>query len=211
MSIICFEGASAVGKTSTADCFKTFSGAFVVPEVNLLFERPENESPDWYFERQVERWQIAQEQSKFYPLVILDGDPFQPFWFAWTYDFVGWQSLDLMTRFYQPKVQSKKLGFPDRYFIFRANETDLRKRKDADQTRARRNFETVLKIVEPQRRYFQAMQEMFPNRVRFLEAKAVESNVEFIQKDVSELINFKEIEAKVLFDIMTEWLQQHKA
>jgi hypothetical protein len=87
MPIICFEGASAVGKTTTADCFKTTGGAFVVPEVNLLFERPEDAPPEWYFERQVQRWQIAQEQSSFYRLVILDGDLFQPLWYSWAYNF----------------------------------------------------------------------------------------------------------------------------
>ncbi len=211
MSIICFEGASAVGKTTTANRFKTICGAFVVPEVNLLFQRPENESPEWYFERQVERWQIAQEQSKSYPLVVLDGDPFQPFWYCWAYNFVGWQSLDLMERFYQPKVQSKTLGFPDRYFIFSTNEAELRKHKEADATRRRRGFETTLKMIEPQRCYFQEMQNFSPHQVRFLEAKNIETNVEFVQEDISDLANSNKIEAGVLFSKMVEWLQENEA
>src|SRR5215204_5437527 len=101
MSIICFEGASAVGKTTTAKALKD-DGAFVVPEVNQLFNRPENEAFEWYFERQVERWRIAEQQSKIYDLVILDGDPFQPLWYNWAYDFVGWQKLDFMEQFYRP-------------------------------------------------------------------------------------------------------------
>ena len=211
MSIICFEGASAVGKTTTANRFKTMCGAFVVPEVNLLFERPKNESPDWYFERQVQRWQIAQEQSKSYRLVILDGDPFQPFWYCWAYNFVGWQSLDFMEQFYQRKIQNKMFDFPDRYFIFSANEAELRKRKEADATRQRRGFETHLRMIEPQRRYFQAMQDFSPNRVRFLEAETVETNVKSIQEDISDLLDSNEIEAKVLFSKMVEWLQKNKA
>ncbi len=211
MSIICFEGASAVGKTTTANRFKTICGAFVVPEVNLLFERPENESPEWYFEREIARWQIAQEQSKFYRLVILDGDPFQPFWYNWAYNFVGWQSLDFMERFYQPKIRSKMLDFPDRYFIFSTNEAELRKRKKTDATRQRRSFETHLQMIEPQRRYFQAMQIFSPNRVRFLEAETVETNVEFIKEDVSDLANSNKIEAGILFSKMIEWLQENEA
>jgi len=211
MSIICFEGASAVGKTTTANRCKTICGAFVMPEVNLLFERPENESPEWYFERQAERWQIAQEQSKSYHLVILDGDPFQPFWYSWAYNFVGWQSLNFMEQFCQPKIQNKTLGFPDKYFIFSANEDELKRRKGADASRQRHGFETHLRMIEPQRRYFRAMQEFSPNRVRFLEAETVETNVERIQEDVSDLANSNKIEAEVLFSKMVEWLQKNEA
>lgn len=211
MSIICFEGASAVGKTTTANRFKTICSAFVVPEVNLLFERPKNEPPEWYFERQVERWQIAQEQSNSYRVVILDGDPFQPFWYCWAYNFVGWQSLDFMEHFYQRKIQNKTLGFPDRYFIFSTNEAELRKRKEADATRQRHGFETHLRMIESQRRYFQAMQEFSPNRVRFFEAKTIETNVEFIQKNISDLANSDEIEDGNLFSKMVEWLQENEA
>lgn len=211
MSIICFEGASAVGKTTTANRFKSSGGAFVVPEVNLLFERPENESPEWYFERQIERWQIAQEQCKSYRLVILDGDPFQPLWYSWAYKFVGWQSLDFMVQFYGSKIQSLTLGFPDRYFIFGASEVELRKRQGADATRRRSGFETHLRMIEPQRRYFQAMQNSAPNRVRFLEAKTVETNVESIQADISALVDANDIAAEVLFSQMVEWLQENEA
>jgi thymidylate kinase len=209
--IICLEGASAVGKTTTANCFKASDGVFIVPEVNLLFEKRENASAEWYFERQVERWQIAQEQSAIHRLVILDGDPFQPLWYSWAYNFLGWQSLDFMEQFYQPKIQNKTLGFPDRYFIFSANEAELRERKDRDTTRQRRGFETHLRMIEPQRRYFQAMQKISPRRVRFLEAKTVETNVEFIQEDVSGSANFNEIEAGTLFKKMVEWLRENEA
>ncbi|HEY8560173.1 MAG TPA: AAA family ATPase [Pyrinomonadaceae bacterium] len=78
MPIICFEGASAVGKTTTSNALRDERGARVVPEVNQLFARPENEPAEWYFERQVERWRIARERSRRGALVVLDGDPFQP-------------------------------------------------------------------------------------------------------------------------------------
>ena len=211
MSIICFEGASAVGKTTTADNFKTKYGAFVVPEVNQLFDRPENESAEWYFERQVERWLTAQEQSKFYRLVILDGDPFQPLWYCWAYNFVGWQSLDFVERFYQPRIQNETLGFPDLYFIFSTTEVELRKRKANDVNRQRRGFETHLKTIEPQRRYFQAMQTFSPNQVSFLEAESIENNIEFVRECVSVLSKRGEIGSAVLFDEIIHWLRKNEA
>lgn len=206
MPIICFEGASAVGKTTTANRLKTIGGAYVVPEVGVLFERPRNESPEWFFERQVERWQIADEQSKSHSLVILDGDPFQPLWYCWAYDFVGWQSLDFIRRFYQPKIQIKTLRFPDRYFIFSADEAELRRRKQSDATRQRRGFETHLRMIEPQRRYFETIQNFSPNRVRFVEAKTIETNIEFIEQNVSDSINSNESKSEFLFGKMINWL-----
>jgi len=211
MPIICFEGASAIGKTTTADCFKADSGALVVPEVNLLFEKPGNASAEWYFERQVERWQIANEQSSFYRLVILDGDPYQPLWYSWAYNFIGWQSLDFIEWFYQPKIQDKTLGFPDRYFIFNATEVELRKRKDADAARQRRGFEKHLQMIKSQRRYFQAMQTFSPHRVCFFEAESIKTNVKFIQKDIFDSIKFDEIESEILFNKMVRWLSENNA
>ncbi|MEC2554936.1 chloramphenicol acetyltransferase, partial [Bacillus tropicus] len=43
MGIIAFEGASAVGKSTTCRELEKNYGAYIIPEVNLLFERPKNE------------------------------------------------------------------------------------------------------------------------------------------------------------------------
>lgn len=211
MPVICFEGASAVGKTTTADSLRAKYGAFVVPEVNLLFDRPEAESAEWYFERQVERLVIAQEQIKFHPLVILDGDPFQPLWYNWAYNFESWQNLDFMEQFYQPKIQNKTIGFPDLYFVFSTNEIELRKRKDGDTSRRRRGFETHLKMIEPQCRYFRAMQSFSPSRVFFLEAKSVKTNIKFVRERISVFSKHSETESKVLFGRIFQWLRENEA
>lgn len=78
MGIIAFEGASAVGKSTTCCELEKNYGAYIIPEVNSLFERPKNEHRTWYFEKQVERWNIAVQKSEQYELVILDGDIYQP-------------------------------------------------------------------------------------------------------------------------------------
>ena len=59
MSIICLEGASAVGKTTTSIAIAKKTNTYIIPEVNLLFERPTKETKTWYLERQVGRWQIS--------------------------------------------------------------------------------------------------------------------------------------------------------
>ena len=211
MPIICFEGASAVGKTTTADAFKEFDGAFVVPEVNQLFARSEHEPVEWYFERQVERWQIAAKESRNHPLVILDGDPFQPLWYNWAYDFDGWQNLEFMEAFYRSAMQNKLIDFPSAYFIFSTSETELRKRRAGDAFRQRRHFETHLQMIAPQRRYFEAMRALSPTRVLFLEAETVETNVEFIRRNTAGLKSPAEPESEFLLNKMIKWLRENKA
>lgn len=211
MPIICFEGPSAVGKTMTAATLKASYGAFIVPEVNQIFNRPEDEPAEWYFERQVDRWSVALEQSKSQHLVILDGDPFQPLWYCWAYDFVGWQNLSFMEQFYQPRIQNKTIEFPDLYIVFSASEGDLRKRNASDPNRKRRGFEKHLEMIEPQRRYFEAMRTFSPNQVLFLKAETIEMNVEFIQASVASLIEENGDEPGDLFDKMIKWLRENKA
>jgi thymidylate kinase len=74
MTIICLEGASSVGKTTTFSILKTEFEFEVIPELNVLFKRPENESDTWYFERQVERWELAEDISLNGNVAVLDGE-----------------------------------------------------------------------------------------------------------------------------------------
>ncbi len=209
MPIICLEGPSAVGKTATASALAVTEGAHVIPEVNLLFERPMNEAPEWYFERQAERWALAAEASRNYRLVILDGDPFQPLWYNWAYGFVGWQGLDFMDAFYRPRLAQGEINFPDLYVVFGASEEVLRERKDADRTRQRRGFEAHRRFIEPQRRYFAAMQRLSPDLVRFIHARSVEESIRTVQMLADKASPQRN--PVELFASLIEWLRQHPA
>ena len=211
VSIICFEGPSAVGKTTTADAFSADYDAFVVPEVNALFSRPEDEPADWYLERQVERYSIAQENNRANRTVILDGDPFQPLWYGWVYGYVTQQSLDFMEQFYGPKILAGTIAFPDLYIIFDTNKVELRNRKESDTHRQRRNFEKHLKMIEPQQRYFCAMNRFSPGRVQFLEAESIHRNLEFIRNSFSGTNLYTVKESSVLFENVIEWLEEYVA
>jgi hypothetical protein len=61
--IVAFEGAPAAGKSTTADYLAAHHDALRIPEVNVLFDRPVDEPYDWYFERQLDRWDIAVEKN----------------------------------------------------------------------------------------------------------------------------------------------------
>lgn len=177
MPILCFEGPSAVGKTTTASALAAIESDFVIPEANTLFARSENEAPEWYLERQVERYALAANQARRHSLVVLDGDPFQPLWYNWAYGFAGWQGLDALEAFYRPRLLHGDISFPDLYIVFSADIKVLRERKEADQARRRHRFETHLQFIEPQQRYFAALRRFSPERVRFLDARDVGQSV----------------------------------
>lgn len=119
MPLICLEGASAVGKTTTCSEIEKRYHAYIIPEVNFLFERPKVESRTWYVERQVERWQIAQEKLITHDIVIFDGDIFQPLSYNWCFDFqVFNQSLEFLADFYRKKFLKRKSGFLINIFTF---------------------------------------------------------------------------------------------
>ena len=208
--IVCLEGPSAVGKTTTCLTLAEQLGAYIVPEVNALFSRPVNASPNWYLERQVERWEIAQRQRKLGALAVLDGDLFQPLWYNWAYDFIGWQNLDALSEFFRPQIEAGTLGFPERYACLFINEDELKRRKDADQTRTRRNFDAHLRLVQAQSRYFAAMSCLAPGMVHQVEAESVETNLKSI-KDIIAAPAPNSVNALNLFDGLVGWLQSNKA
>jgi hypothetical protein len=211
MPIICLEGASAVGKTTMANFLKDNYGAFVVPEVNQLFTKPENAPTEWYLERQIERWTIAKKQSQSHPLAILDGDPFQPLWYNWVYEFINLQGLECIEQLYLPKLQNKTLDFPDGYFILSANETELRQRRANDINRTRSNFEKHLKLIQPQIRYFQTMKSFSGHLVYFLEARTIKASAEIVLEKMANFVKRDDTDSVMLFNRMIRWLRENEA
>ncbi|PGM88157.1 AAA family ATPase [Bacillus cereus] len=198
MGIIAFEGASAVGKSTTCRELEKNYGAFIIPEVNLLFERPKNEHRTWYFEKQVERWNIAVQKSQQYELVILDGDIYQP--------------LSLIENFYKEKIINEEIGFPDQYFYLYTSEEELRKRKESDGTRKRRNFEQHLHIAKPFQRYYENLNNVTKGYCKLIGVKNVKTNEMEIIKSLKDLKVNEEIRFDISrLDAITRWLQENRA
>jgi thymidylate kinase len=204
MSIVCFEGPSAIGKTTTARALQTSHSIEVIPDVAGLFERPSDGPADWYFERQVERWQLAQRCSVD---VVLDGDPFQPLWYNWAYDFAGWQSLDQLRAFYRPRVARNEIAFPDFYVLFTASIEALHQRKLRDPARSRRNFERHLRFIEPQKKYFAAMEEFAPGLVLIASSGIIDQNVAAVARALRSPRTRPD--SLALFDALIDWLHRH--
>jgi hypothetical protein len=163
-SIICLEGASAAGKTTLSHAIAARTGAAVIAEVWALFEHPSPEPPLWYLERQVERWRFAIESSERYGLSILDGDPFQPLWYGWAYGFIEPHTLTTVTSFYHDAIATGSL--------LTVAEPELRRRKQGDISRSRRNFAKYLSLHRHQPRYFSAMNTICPGLAYVLDAGA---------------------------------------
>lgn len=208
--IICLEGPSAVGKTTTCSALVEQNNAFVVPEVNALFARPAEEAPNWYLERQVERWEIAQEHSANGRLVVLDGDVFQPLWYNWSFGFAEYQPLEALSAFYRPCLNADAIGFPDHYVHLFIDENKLRSRKEADQTRTRRGFDANLRLLQTQPRYFERLSRFLPGRVHSVEAKSVETNRQHLLR-CSRTPAPPAVSSLKIFDNIVEWLQSSKA
>ena len=205
MPVLCLEGPSAVGKTTIAAALASQRSARVVPEVNVLFERPQDAPPAWYLDRQAERWTLATDAARDHRLVLLDGDPFQPLWYNWAYGFAGWQSLDALGAFYRPRIVRGEMRFPDRYVVFGASEDALRERKTSDRARRRGGFEAHLRFIGPQRRYFEAMETLSPGQVRFLDARTVEESACAVEALAGD------IEAERHPVALIDWLRRHPA
>lgn len=209
MAIICLEGASAVGKTTTSNELARMGNTYIVPEVNLLFERPKFEKNTWYLERQVDRWQIAQEKQSEYDLVILDGDIFQPLSYNWCFDFKLYeQSLDLIYNFYQKEINTGNMMFPDKYFYLYTDINNLKKRKENDRARKRRNFEAHLDILEPHRRYYEALNQIEQQFVHLIEAKNIENNAKIIKDNIPSSTPYRDSEG--VLDRIKNWLMKNK-
>ena len=182
MRAICLEGPSAAGKSSLSRALVTVIGAAAVPEVRQLFSRPVDSESDWYLQRQQERWEIACRSAPEGALAILDGDILQPLWYGWAYGFSNYHSFSELVAFYRPLIASASLAFPDKYFVLESSVEELRVRKASDATRTRRNFEHHLELIEPQRKYFQALEALEPALVHWLPSTTVPRNMETIQR-----------------------------
>ncbi|WP_282940155.1 chloramphenicol acetyltransferase [Paenibacillus sp. RC67] len=210
MPIICLEGTSAVGKTTTCRMFAEKYDAYVVEETHFLFNRPTNmqgaQLVDWYLDCQIKRWHIALEKSKEHPYVLLDGDVFK-LWYDWVYGLDDKQ-FEYESNYFRKKLVSGELAFPHAYVLLWSEEPELRKRKEADKTRGRGSFEKHLKLVEPQIKFFTALNEVVPNYVGIHKAVTVEENVLYTKKHVGNSPGVMREVSLALFDFMVEYLRK---
>jgi hypothetical protein len=185
--IVAIEGAPGVGKSTVAAALAA-DGAYVIPEVNLLFARPDPEPPHWYFERQVARWEMARLRAATGTLAVLDGDPFQPLWFRWIFADEGWPRDPAAFSFFRDRIARGRMGFPALYVFAHIAETERRARmlaremsRGCSPEAAMRKTDHYARMAEPQRRFFAAIGARFPGWVLDLETTSVGQSAAAIQ------------------------------
>lgn len=198
---ICFEGPSAIGKSSLAQLF--CSTHHVVKEVNELFPHPTSTDKFWYLERQVERYQIACASTQ---PVIFDGDPFQPLWYNWIFpppkDSVEMSELHA---FYRQKIKQDEIAFPDLYLIFTIETSTLIERKENDRTRRRRNFEKHLRFIEPQKRFFQYLKDYTELNIHFINLEDLQTTYHLVLS-IAMQSKHRSIDQLSNYEAITNWL-----
>jgi thymidylate kinase len=201
---IALEGASAAGKSTLARGLAARMGARVIPEVVALFERPVDEPDTWYLERQLDRWRMGIEAARTDTTAILDGDPFQPLWYGWTYGFMA-PGQARTIGFYRAAIAEGRIAFPDRYILLRVSERALHDRKAGDPTRRRRNFVKHLGLTRSQPRYFDVVAQEFPGLVHWLDADRSASAVVDAAAALIECDPIK-IDSTRLLDRIAAWI-----
>lgn len=185
--ILAIEGAPGVGKSTTAEALER-AGAFVVPEVNLLFAKPDPEPVDWYLDRQNARWEMAALQAGRGRLAVLDGDPFQPIWFSWAFDQEAWAPPPRSIEFYRQRFREGRMDVPELYVFVHIPEEIRRERmlareraRGLGEERAQRKTNRYARLAPPQRAFFQALADRFPGWVLFVETTDVARSVAAIR------------------------------
>ncbi|MBD1913837.1 MULTISPECIES: hypothetical protein [unclassified Leptolyngbya] len=212
--LIALEGAPAVGKSTTSQALVKQHQVFVVPEVNKLFARPQNEPEQWYLNRQVARWEVGLRQVKNCDRILFDGDLFQPLWFSWIYPDEPWTPLEAAEAFYQEQIVAGRLGFPDVYFILWTSPEERRQREyergralNQDDAKIEAKVQRYEQFASPQLQYFKAFQQLFPERVQFVQSSTVEENVRAIASTPPPLKKEQDLE---ILDRLVEWLRVNK-
>jgi thymidylate kinase len=212
--IISLEGVPAIGKSTTSQAMANSDRAFVVSEVNMLFARPKNQPEDWYLSRQVARWEIGIRQLENFDWIIFDGDLFQPLWFSWIYNNEGWNDLEYNEKFYREQIIQGRICFPDVYFLLSTTNDEIWKRAlkrgievGKDEEKIRYKFERYKRLVEPQKRYFEAFHANFSEKVKFLDSVTLEENLKFITSISQQKPAYQDID---ILDFLVSWLRENK-
>ncbi len=159
--IVVVTGPSAAGKTTW--CRQHF------PHDTVPEDLPDGDAvpgPDpvdqalFWCEVNARRWQQALHQEQRTGLAVCDDDPLK-LHYSWSLARVG----ALSRRHWQAEVDAHRLavaagrlGFADLVLVSAPSEEELHRRRDADRRRRRRNFDLHVRLIEPLRQWYRAVE-----------------------------------------------------
>lgn len=210
--IICIEGPSAVGKTSTCKLLEKNNNAFIVKETIFkpLVGYSLKKQALFYLQKEADRWNLAQKKLLTHPIVLLDSDPLKPIWFNWAFGFIDCLSLLELEEYFKKAFVNGDMGYPDGYVILTADERELMKRREGDQIRRRPEFEKLQCINTPRLRYYEFINTLLPGFVEKIEAVNVETNYESIEAMIQKGFPKKEDHDEKYLEATIDWINKNK-
>jgi len=167
--IVVVEGPSGAGKTTWC---RRHGGPYA-----LLEELPDHSTvpadseaaAHFWVERNVARWQQVLDREQRDGLVVVDVDPFKLHyvWTLWRTGQVPKLEWDLQRETSREAFSAGKYALADLYLVSDIDEAALRARRDGDTTRQRRGFERHVLLLPALLRWYRAIDELEPGRVRF--------------------------------------------
>lgn len=167
--IVVVEGPSGAGKTTWCRTHgRSYAFLEELPDRSTVPSDPETQARFWV-ERNVARWQQVMERERRDGLVVVDTDPFK-LHYVWTL----WRSGQVPKREWDLQREASREAFSvgaytlaDLYLVADVDELTLRARRDADTTRTRRGFARHVLLRDSLLRWYAAIDELEPGRVRF--------------------------------------------
>lgn len=167
--IVVVEGPSGAGKTTWC---RTHGGRFALlealPDHSTVPSDPEQQARFWV-DRNVARWREVLSRERADGLVVVDVDPFKLHyvWTLWRTGQVPRLEWDLQREASRAAFTAGDYALADLYLVSDVDEATLRARRDADTTRTRGGFERHVRLRESLLRWYRAIDELEPGRVRF--------------------------------------------
>jgi hypothetical protein len=211
--IIAIEGAPAVGKSTIAGTLN-FQ---VVPEVNRLFGKKPGLAGDsgWYLERQLDRWQLAENARRNAVDVVLDGDVLQPLWFSACFWRERWGNIGETANFFEKAISNNRFALPDKYICLvvdeetraqREHERCIREKRHPDQAAAK--IARYAPLGSFLAAYFSALNEAFPGLASVIEARRSPDAVASLVKNQRRSPPYS---PQKVVRFACEWCRQYKA
>ncbi|MFC7533562.1 hypothetical protein [Actinoplanes sp. GCM10030250] len=159
--IVVVTGPSAAGKTTW--CRRHFPRNTVAEHIPAGDQIPgpgPAEQAAFWAGINSQRWLQAVRHERDSGLAVCDDDPMK-LHYSWSLARIGELSRDhwqAEVDAHRQAVAAGRLGFADVVLISVPPEDELRRRREADQARSRRNFDLHIRLIEPLREWYRAVE-----------------------------------------------------